>query len=79
MTDIISELIKREVYLEYSFEQVMVRTVPPKKKEDVKYFMKFYGKEEQEIKKNHIMLNEVLRFGDEITQKEYEKMKPFNA
>jgi hypothetical protein len=49
----------------------MARTSP-----EGKYFLKFYGwADEKEVEGDHLMLNEVLRFGEEITKSVYENGK----
>jgi hypothetical protein len=80
MQNISEQLTKREIYLDYPFEEAMVKSVPPKDPKNPEdeggYFLKFYGwADEQEVKGDHIMLNEVLRFGEEITKSVYEKGK----
>jgi uncharacterized circularly permuted ATP-grasp superfamily protein len=69
MKNVIEELIKRKLFLDYPYEQAMARTEP-----SGKYFIKFYGwDKEKEVEGNHIILNEVLRYGEKITKEEYEK------
>jgi hypothetical protein len=69
MKNITEQLAKREFWIDYPYEEAMARTLP-----EGKYFLKFYGwADEKEVEGDHLMLNEVLRFGEEITRKEYEK------
>jgi len=72
MVNIITETFKREVFLDYPFEKVKARTIPStKKNEGAIFFLKFYGEDEEKVKSNHLMLNEILLYGEEITKEEY--------
>jgi len=54
----------------------MGRTTPPtksQKKPEVRHFIKFYGKKEIAVPGNHLMILDVIRFGEEITKEQYEK------
>lgn len=69
MENVIEELIKRKLFLDYPYEQAMARTEP-----SGKYFIKFYGwDDEKEVEGDDTMLNEVLIYGEEITREEYGK------
>lgn len=80
MQNISEQLTKREIYLDYPFEEAMVKSLPPKDpknpEDEGEFFLKFYGESEgHKVDGEHIMLNEVLRFGDKIPKSVYEKGK----
>jgi len=63
----------RDVYIEYDFENVMFRYDHEKKK----FFRKFYGEGyEDEINYNNHLLNDAIRFGEEIDERKYKTGKP---
>ena len=63
----------RDVFLDYDFENVMFRFEAKTKK----FFRKFYGKfEEDPVRYDNDLLNQAMRFGDEITAEEYARGKP---
>ncbi len=80
MLNLTREILKRKVYLDYPFESVMGRTVPPtKSRENPKHFIKFYGDEEINVSATHLMMLEVEMCGEEITKEQYEKGKNADA
>ncbi len=61
-----------DIYIDYNNEEVMFRSEHQSKK----YFRKFYGEtKETEVAFDNNLLNEAIRFGLEITRKEYFEVK----
>lgn len=63
------EFAKRDIYVDYPFEQVMFRW----SKKEKSFYRKFYGEIEyfEPIPNDNRLLNDALRFGDEIDIWEY--------
>ena len=69
----ISDLNKirtQEVFIDYSFEDVAVRTEPKKKE----CFVKKYGQKEQKVEFTNKLFKDVLLFGNEISKEQYTKL-----
>jgi len=68
-----SDLKGRNVYVDYSFEEVMFRFEHTTRK----FFRKFYGEDfEKEVKYDNRLLNDALCFGDETDERTYTTGKP---
>lgn len=65
---------ERSIYVDYPFEAVMFRWDNMQKK----IFIKFYGRTEDanSIPHDSWLFNEALRFGNEITEAEYNAGRP---
>lgn len=63
-------LSTKDVYIDYSFEEVMFRCM----KKGGPIFRKFYGEKEssEQIPDDNRLFNDALLSGNEITQEEYE-------
>jgi hypothetical protein len=64
---------REDIFVDYDFEEVMFRW----EYLEEKFYRKFYGKAEhpEPIPKSNRLLNDALRFGDEITKDDYLKGK----
>jgi len=71
------EFIKRDIYIDYPFEEVMFRWNHKEKK----FYRKFYGETEygKTIPAENRLLNDAMRFGEEIDMREYKDGKNTNA
>lgn len=63
----------RDIYLDHDFEEVMFKFNHKTRQ----FFKKFYGEEnEYEVIYDDELLNEAMRFGDEIDERNYKTGKP---
>ena len=64
------EFSKRDIYIDYAFEEVMFRWDHIKRE----IYIKFYNKDEstKPIPHDNRLFNDALRFGDEISKEDYE-------
>ena len=68
MAQVTLKIPKEPVYVRYDAEQYFARTEP-----SGSYFVKPFGGNERKIEGSNNLFNDILRFGDEVTQKEYEQ------
>jgi hypothetical protein len=63
----------KDVYVDYSFEEVMFRRM----KKDGAIYRKFYGEKEslELISHDNRLFNDALLYGEEITKEEYDEGK----
>lgn len=64
---------EKDIYVDYSFEDVMFRWDHREKK----IYRKFYGESEstEPVPSDSKLFNDALRFGDEISREEYDQGK----
>lgn len=63
----------RDIFIDYEYEEVMFRFELSTRR----FFKKFYGEsKETEVPYNNRMLNDAIRFGDEVDSRAYQAGKP---